>query len=79
MKTLTGKVVSNKTPKMVVVEVEQWVAHPLYHKRIRRTRKFHAHVEITVKNGDVVKISETKPISKTQNWKVTSVVDKEGK
>ncbi len=74
MKTLTGKVVSCKMQKTAVVEVVRFVAHPMYQKRIRNTKKFHAHCEIPVENGDTVKLSESKPISKTKNWTVIKVL-----
>ena len=70
MKILSGKVVSNKMAKTVVVEVDRFVTHPMYHKRIKRTQKFHAHDERGVKIGDVVKIAEVKPISRTKTWKI---------
>ncbi|KKU28958.1 MAG: 30S ribosomal protein S17 [Candidatus Amesbacteria bacterium GW2011_GWA2_47_11b] len=70
MKILSGKVVSNKMAKTVVVEVDRFVTHPMYHKRIKRTQKFHAHDEQGVKIGDVVKIAEVKPISRTKTWKI---------
>ena len=68
---LIGTVTSNKTDKTVTVLVERKVKHPLYGKIIRRSKKYHAHDE---KNeyelGDIVRIEETKPISKTKTWMV---------
>ena len=68
---LIGTVTSTKTDKTVTVLVERKVKHPLYGKIIRRSKKYHAHDE---KNeyelGDVVRIEETKPISKTKTWAV---------
>jgi len=68
---LIGTVTSNKTDKTVTVLVERKVKHPLYGKIIRRSKKYHAHDE---KNeyelGDIVRIEETKPISKTKTWAV---------
>ena len=68
---LIGSVTSDKTDKTVTVLVERKVKHPLYGKIIRRSKKYHAHDE---KNeyaiGDVVRIEETKPISKTKTWLV---------
>ncbi|KWV93310.1 30S ribosomal protein S17 [Erythrobacter sp. YT30] len=68
---LIGTVTSDKTDKTVTVLVERKVKHPLYGKIIRRSKKYHAHDE---KNeyamGDVVRIEETKPISKTKTWAV---------
>lgn len=68
---LIGTVTSNKTDKTVTVLVERKVKHPLYGKIIRRSKKYHAHDEnneFTL--GDVVRIEETKPISKTKTWAV---------
>ncbi|MEP0390688.1 MAG: 30S ribosomal protein S17 [Erythrobacter sp.] len=68
---LTGTVTSDKTDKTVTVLVERKVKHPLYGKIIRRSKKYHAHDEtneFTV--GDIVRIEETKPISKTKTWAV---------
>ncbi|MEP3051401.1 MAG: 30S ribosomal protein S17 [Erythrobacter sp.] len=68
---LIGSVTSDKTDKTVTVKVERKVKHPLYGKIIRRSKKYHAHDE---KNeyaiGDIVRIEETKPISKTKTWAV---------
>ena len=77
VRTLTGKVVSDKMDKTVVVLVERKVKHPLYGKVIRRSNKFHAHDEnneYTV--GDVVTIAESRPLSKTKTWVVTTLVEK---
>lgn len=76
MKVLQGKVVSAKMKNTVVVAVERFMAHPMYHKRIRRTNKFHSHDELGVKPGDEVKIVETRPISKTVMWKVSEIIKK---
>ena len=68
---LIGTVVSDKTDKTVTVLVERKVKHPLYGKIIRRSKKYHAHDEGNeFKPGDVVRIEETKPISKTKTWRV---------
>ena len=68
---LIGTVVSDKTDKTVTVLVERKVKHPLYGKIIRRSKKYHAHDESNeFKPGDVVRIEETRPISKTKTWKV---------
>ena len=68
---LIGTVVSDKTDKTVVVKVERKVKHPLYGKIIRRSKKYHAHDENNeYQLGDVVRIEETKPISKTKTWTV---------
>lgn len=74
---LTGKVVSNKMDKSITVLIERYVKHPLYGKRLRRSSKYHAHDEQnTCQIGDIVKIRETKPISKTKSWMLVEVVEK---
>ena len=68
---LIGTVVSDKTDKTVTVRVERKERHPLYGKIIRRSKKYHAHDEDNAfKPGDVVRIEETRPISKTKTWRV---------
>ena len=68
---LQGTVVSNKADKTVVVKVERRVKHPLYAKIIRLSKKYHAHDEDNAFNeGEVVRIEETRPISKLKTWKV---------
>ncbi len=68
---LIGTVTSDKTDKTVTVNVERKVKHPLYGKIIRRSKKYHAHDEKNeYTTGDVVRIEETKPISKTKTWAV---------
>ena len=68
---LIGRVTSTKTDKTVTVLVERKVKHPLYGKIIRRSKKYHAHDEKSeYELGDVVRIEETKPISKTKTWAV---------
>lgn len=77
VRTLTGKVVSNKMDKTVTVLVERKVKHPVYGKIIRRSNKFHAHDENNeFKDGDIVVISESRPLSKTKTWVVTALVEK---
>ncbi|OQW51485.1 30S ribosomal protein S17 [Candidatus Raskinella chloraquaticus] len=66
---LQGVVVSDATNKTVVVKVERRFTHPLLKKTVRRSKKYHAHDENNgVKIGDVVRIEETKPISKLKRW-----------
>jgi small subunit ribosomal protein S17 len=68
---LQGVVVSDKMDKTIVVKVERRVMHPIYKKFIKRSKKYHAHDENNLcKMGDVVRIRETKPISKTKTWEV---------
>lgn len=77
VRSLTGKVVSDKMDKTVVVLVERKVKHPIYGKVIRKSKKFHAHDEANEFGiGDIVVISETRPISKTKSWVVSSLVEK---
>lgn len=77
VRTLQGKVVSDKMDKTVTVLIERKVKHPLYGKVIRRSTKLHAHDEnnqYTV--GDIVVIEETKPLSKTKFWIVKELIEK---
>ena len=72
---LQGTVVSDKTDKTVTVLIERKVAHPVYGKIIRRSKKYHAHDEANaVKTGDVVRIEECAPISKLKAWRVVETV-----
>jgi small subunit ribosomal protein S17 len=74
-RTLIGKVVSDKMDKTVTVLIERRVKHPLYGKIIMRSNKYHAHDEVNqAKEGDMVEIQESRPISKTKAWTVTRVV-----
>ena len=76
-KTRRGYVVSDKMSKTVVVEVEDRVKHPLYGKVIRRTNKVKAHDEQNSAGvGDLVLISETRPLSATKNWRVVEILEK---
>lgn len=70
-RVLQGIVVSDKTDKTVVVEVERRFTHPLFKKTVRRSKKYHAHDEENAfKTGDKVWIQESKPISRTKRWVV---------
>ncbi len=72
-KVKTGKVISNKTINTITVAVERMKTHPLYSKRFRVTKKYHADTDgKSFEIGDVVTIEEVKPISKTKTWKVVS-------
>jgi small subunit ribosomal protein S17 len=74
-RVLQGVVVSDKTTKTVTVSVERKIKHPLYNKIIRRSKKYAAHDEQEVcKVGDIVRIVESKPISKTKRWAVLEKV-----
>ena len=75
-RVLTGIVVSDKTDKTVVVNVERRVKHPLYGKIIKRSKKYHAHDEGNeYREGETVRIEETRPISKLKTWRVIDRVD----
>lgn len=76
-KTRTGLVVSNKMDKSIVVAVERKVKHPIYGKFVKKTTKFHAHDEKDECSiGDLVKIMESRPLSKTKRWRLVEVVEK---
>jgi small subunit ribosomal protein S17 len=69
MRTLKGTVVSTKMDKTIVIAIDTYKSHPLYKKRYKMTQKFYAHDEAGVaKEGDIVTISETRPLSKTKRW-----------
>jgi small subunit ribosomal protein S17 len=75
-RVLTGIIVSDKTEKTVVVKVERRVKHPLYGKIIKRSKKYHAHDEANeFRQGETVRIEETRPISKLKTWRVIDRVD----
>ena len=76
-KTRTGKVVSDKMDKTIVVAVEDNVKHPLYNKIVKRTYKLKAHdEENSCQVGDVVKVMETRPLSKDKRWRLVEVISK---
>ncbi|HDA5478400.1 TPA: 30S ribosomal protein S17 [Clostridioides difficile] len=76
-KVRIGRVVSDKMDKIIVVAVEEFVRHPLYNKRVKRTKKFKAHDEKNICNiGDRVKIMETRPLSKDKRFRLVEVVEK---
>ena len=76
-KTRTGKVVSDKMDKTIVVAIEDHVKHPLYGKIVKRTYKLKAHDE---KNecgiGDTVKVMETRPLSKDKRWRLVEIIER---
>ena len=75
-RTLTGKVVSNKMDKSITILVERRVRHPVYGKYMTKSSKVHAHDEKNECNvGDVVSLSESKPISKTKAWQLVSILE----
>lgn len=76
-KIQVGRVVSDKMSKTIVVMVETYKRHPLYHKRMTYTKKFKAHDENNeAKVGDVVRIMETRPLSKDKRWRLVEIVEK---
>lgn len=76
-KTRVGVVTSNKMDKSITVSVERKLKHPIYGKFVKKTKKFVAHDEENqCSEGDVVKIMETRPLSKRKRWRLLEVVDK---
>ena len=79
VRTVQGRVVSNKMDKTITVAVERFVKHPIYGKFIKRSTKLHAHDENNVCNqGDVVTVRECRPLSKNKSWMLVDVVEKAG-
>jgi len=76
-KTRTGRVISDKMNKTVVIAIEDHVKHPVYGKIVKRTKKIHAHDENNECGiGDFVEVMETRPLSKTKRWRVTEIIEK---
>ena len=76
-KTRVGTVVSDKADKTVTVVVERRFAHPLYGKGVKRSKKYHAHDDNNeYRTGDVVRIMETRPLSKTKRWRVVELIER---
>lgn len=76
-KTRIGVVTSNKMDKTITVSVERMLRHPMYGKFVKKSKKFHAHDEVNQCTiGDLVKIMETRPMSKTKRWRLIEVVEK---
>jgi small subunit ribosomal protein S17 len=76
-KVRVGFVISDKMDKTIVVKVEDFVRHPLYGKRVKRTKKFKAHDENnTCGIGDRVRIMETRPLSRDKRWRLVEIVEK---
>jgi small subunit ribosomal protein S17 len=77
LRTVEGRVVSNKMAKTVTVLVERQVKHGLYGKYIKRSTKLHAHDEDnSCQEGDVVRVTETRPLSKTKTWRVVEIISR---
>ena len=76
-KTRTGKVISNKMDKTIVVAIEEHVKHPLYKKIVKDTYKLKAHDENNeCRVGDTVRVMETRPLSKDKRWRLVEIVEK---
>jgi len=76
-KTRIGRVVSDKMQKTIVVAIERRVAHPMYGKMVTHTKNLKAHdEENTAKTGDLVRIAETRPLSKDKRWRLVEVVER---
>jgi small subunit ribosomal protein S17 len=76
-KELIGRVVSDKMDKTIVVSVETYKRHPLYKKRIKYTKKYKAHDENNqAKQGDLVRIMETRPLSRHKRWRLVEIIEK---
>ncbi|HHU75441.1 MAG TPA: 30S ribosomal protein S17 [Firmicutes bacterium] len=76
-KTRVGRVVSDKMEKTIVVAVERNTHHPLYGKTIRKTTKYKVHdADNQCRNGDKVRIMETRPLSKEKNWRLVEIIEK---
>ncbi len=77
IRTVQGRVSSNKMDKTITVVVERFVKHPIYGKFIKRSTKLHAHDEANVCNeGDLVSITECRPLSKSKTWMLVDVLEK---
>lgn len=76
-KTRIGRVVSDKMDKTVVVAIEEITAHPVYGRRIRRTKKLKAHDEENqARQGDTVRVMETRPLSREKRWRVVEILER---
>ena len=76
-KVRTGRVVSNKMDKTIVVAVEDNVKHPLYNKIVKRTYKLKAHDELNdAHEGDTVRVMETRPLSKDKRWRLVEIISR---
>ena len=75
VRTLTGRVVSDKMDKTITVLIERRVKHPIYGKYVKRSTKLHAHdADNACQMGDMVRVAECAPLSKTKNWRVVEIV-----
>jgi small subunit ribosomal protein S17 len=79
LRTIEGRVVSNKMNKTVTILIERQIKHAMYGKYLRRSTKLHAHDENNeCKEGDLVRVTECRPLSKTKNWRVVEIVTRAG-
>lgn len=77
IRTVQGRVVSNKMDKTITVKIERTVKHPIYGKFIKRSTKLHAHDEANVcQEGDLVSVTECRPLSKSKTWMLVDVLEK---
>jgi small subunit ribosomal protein S17 len=76
-RSLVGRVVSDKMAKTVTVLIERRVPHPLYQKYVRRSTKVHVHdEENSCREGDLVRIAPSRPLSKTKSWRLVEILEK---
>lgn len=76
-KTRVGVVSSNKMDKTITISVERKVKHPMYGKFVKKTKKYHAHDEKNeCQEGDLVKIMETRPLSKSKRWRLVEIIER---
>lgn len=76
-KTRVGVVLSDKMDKTITITVERKVKHPIYGKFVKKTKKYHAHDEKNdCREGDVVKIMETRPLSKSKRWRLVEIIER---
>lgn len=76
MKTFTGKVISTKMPKTASIVVDRIVVHPIYKKRLKKTKKYHVHDDLGVEVGQIVRFVACKPYSKSKKWRIIEKVEK---
>jgi small subunit ribosomal protein S17 len=78
-RTVVGRVISDKMEKSISVRVETREQHPIYKKYVRRSSKFHAHdADNACRIGDLVRIEECRPLSKTKTWRLVEVIERAG-
>ena len=76
-KVRVGTVISDKMDKTIVVQLDRYVSHPFYNKKVKRTVKYKAHDELNdAREGDRVRIMQTRPLSKTKDWRLVEIVER---